>query len=284
MVFWLLRKKSRFLVSFFSILLGYLTFGSFYRFGESSDNQLEADLKVMSYNVWGFNRNEWIDRPDVGDKIIELLKEEDPDVLCIQEHNRSMDGRLAQYPYRVETPFFTGKATQAIFSKFPIVESGSLDLPSTKNNIIYADVLFGRDTVRFYNIHLQSFKIVPSSATFSRNQSKKNIRRLVSTFAEQQKQVQILNSHRASCSFQTVLCGDFNNTQFSNVYRKISEGLNDSFLEKGAGFGKTYSLKGLPLRIDYILTDSEFEVVAHKNYKDRLSDHYPIMATLRLKK
>jgi endonuclease/exonuclease/phosphatase (EEP) superfamily protein YafD len=55
--------------------------------------------------------------------------------------------------------------------------------------------------------------------------------------------------------------------------------LIDSFLEKGSGFGRTYNLKFLPLRIDAILASPSVEVEAHRNFDIRLSDHYPIMAS-----
>ncbi|WP_131819027.1 endonuclease/exonuclease/phosphatase family protein [Flagellimonas flava] len=240
----------------------------------------------MSYNVMGFNKHGWLRIPDVEAKISDLIVLEDPDVICIQEYNETSDDWLDTYPYRRVAPYSrTVKRTiQAILSKYPIINNGSLNLPQTSNNIIYADLVVSTDTIRVYNTHLESFKIVPSSRTFSSDQSEKNYKRLVSTFAKQQEQVKILNEHRAKSPYKTIVCGDFNNTQFSHVYKTVSGGLNDSFLEKGNGFGKTYSLKGFPLRIDYILTDPEFEVIAHKNYTERLSDHYPIMATLRLKK
>ena len=62
----------------------------------------------------------------------------------------------------------------------------------------------------------------------------------------------------------------------------MKEDFQDTFLERGSGFGRTYDLWKIPLRIDYILVDDDFEVLAHKNYDERLSDHYPVMATLRL--
>jgi endonuclease/exonuclease/phosphatase family metal-dependent hydrolase len=58
--------------------------------------------------------------------------------------------------------------------------------------------------------------------------------------------------------------------------------LKDTYLEKGSGFGRTLDFKFLPFRIDYILTDPEFDVLEHKNYDVVLSDHFPVMATIKL--
>ena len=132
-------------------------------------------------------------------------------------------------------------------------------------------------------MHLQSFNIVPSKKTFSEAESEKNYRRLVNTFSKQQEQAKLFDAHRKSCPYPYVVCGDMNNTQFSNVYTRIRGDLQDTFLDKGSGFGKTYNLLGLPIRIDYVLPHDSFEIIAHRNYKEKLSDHYPVMATLRFK-
>jgi endonuclease/exonuclease/phosphatase (EEP) superfamily protein YafD len=59
--------------------------------------------------------------------------------------------------------------------------------------------------------------------------------------------------------------------------------MTDSFNVKGSGFGSTYLFKFLPFRIDFILADPEIEIKSHKNFKVRLSDHEPVMASFRLK-
>lgn len=258
--------------------------GSFYGLGGVGETEEKAsDLKIMSYNVWGFNKNGWIKTPGIGDSIVEFITTQNPDILCIQEHNRTKHQQLGQYTYRSETPYPARRTTQAIFSKYPIVNNGSLDLPGTINNIIYADIVFHKDTVRVYNLHLQSFRIVPSADNFSDGEkSERTYNRLVDTFSKQLEQAKIFRAHLAESPYTNILCGDFNNTQFSNVYKIVKGDMKDSFLEGGNGFGRTYDLWKLPLRIDYILADPDFEVLSHQNFDVKLSDHYPVMATLRL--
>ncbi|MCR9226917.1 MAG: endonuclease/exonuclease/phosphatase family protein [Flavobacteriaceae bacterium] len=237
----------------------------------------------MSYNVWGFNKNGWMKQPGIGDSIVRFVKNQDPTVLCVQEHSRIRYRQLSQYKYRSETPYSTPRTTQAIFSKYPIVGEGSLDLPGTINNIIYADIAVGKDTLRVYNVHLQSFNIVPSNDNFSDGEkSEKTYKKLVETFSKQLEQAEILRGHIQQSPYANIVCGDFNNTQFSNVYKTAKGNLQDSFLEGGSGFGRTYDLWKIPLRIDYIFADEDFEVLSHQNFDQRLSDHYPVMATLRL--
>lgn len=285
LLYWGIKKKGKALVSLLVLLLAFLAFGSFFRFGGDPPEARESDLKLMTYNVWGFNKNEWIKQPDVGDRIVAFIQKEDPDILCLQEHSRVRHRQLKQFPYRSETPYSAKKTVQAIFSKYPIVGQGSLDLPGTINNIIYADVVHGIDTLRIYNVHLQSFSIIPSTAAFSDGKrSERTYRRLVSTFKMQLEQAKIFRDHMASSPYANVVGGDFNNTQFSNIYKIIKGGMQDSFLKRGDGFGGTYELFHLPIRIDYILVDPRIEVLEHKNYGKDLSDHEPIMARLRLPK
>jgi len=286
LVYWLLRLKRKLLLSFTAILLGYLMFGPFYGFGGGKvpQEELPSDLKIMSFNAWGFNKNGWMKKTGVGDSIVEFIKAQDPSILCIQEHSRIRHRQLQQYPYRSETPYSVPRTTQAIFSKYPIVGNGSLDFPGTINNVIYADIVFKSDTLRVYNVHLQSFKIVPSANNFSDGkESERTYRRLVDTFSQQLEQAKILKEHLSKSPYVNLVCGDFNNTQFSNVYKIVKGDFQDTFLEEGTGFGRTYDLWKFPLRIDYILADPEFEVLSHQNFDERLSDHYPVMATLRLK-
>ena len=56
----------------------------------------------------------------------------------------------------------------------------------------------------------------------------------------------------------------------------------DTFEKAGNGFGRTFSLKYFPLRIDFILADPSFEVNYFRTYDVKLSDHYPIMTKLSL--
>ncbi|MEM9361928.1 MAG: endonuclease/exonuclease/phosphatase family protein [Bacteroidota bacterium] len=279
------RKSRKLVLSLGSLFVGYLFFGSFLTMFNEKKERTSEDVEIMTFNAWGFNRYGWMKEDDIGDKIIDFVKKENPDVLCLQEHNKPYSRQLTLFPYKSISSHITSeiKTTQAIFSKYPIVSEGSLDLPKTINNIIYADVLIKGDTIRIYNIHLQSFNIVPSRESFSEEESEKNVKRLVGTFDKQFEQAKIFDVHRNSCPYPYVVCGDMNNTQFSNVYKRVRGDLQDTFFEQGSGFGKTYSLFGLPIRIDYILPDSSFEIIKHKNYKTKLSDHFPVMATLRRK-
>ncbi|MGH2645903.1 MAG: endonuclease/exonuclease/phosphatase family protein, partial [Chitinophagaceae bacterium] len=77
-----------------------------------------------------------------------------------------------------------------------------------------------------------------------------------------------------------ILCGDFNDTPNSYAYFKISKNLQDAFLKKGFGLGRTYSTIAPTLRIDYILASPSFSVQSYHCIKKVLSDHYPVISTI----
>ncbi|MDT0607001.1 endonuclease/exonuclease/phosphatase family protein [Croceitalea rosinachiae] len=283
--FWLVKRKTVLLISAGLLLISHIVFGSFYKINfEDSNPKKKKELKVLSYNVWGFNKNEWIREPNIGDKITEFISKQNPDILCLQEHSRIRYQQLRQYTYRSETPKTIPKSIQAIFSKFPIIDEGSLNLPNTPNNVIFADILIGNDTIRVYNIHLQSFNIVPNTEILTEEKTtKRTYKKINETFEKQLEQAKIIRDHMNSINYRKIIMGDFNNTQFSNVYRTINNNFQDSFLEKGSALGKTYELFGFPMRIDYIFADNNFEFTSHTNFDIKLSDHYPVMATVKLK-
>ncbi len=282
LTYWIFKRKKQLIISALPLLLAYLLLGSFYKMGASHTAMDDEDLSIMSYNVRGFNKYDWIDDDTIGKQITDLIAVEDPDILCIQEHSRIKYKELEQYPYRCETPYSTRWTIQAIFSKFPIIANGSLNLPNTVNNIIYADILYKKDTVRVYNIHFQSFSIVPSKETITNQSSKKLLGRMGNTVLKQQEQANLFKEHIGKSPHKSIVCGDFNNTEFSNIYRIAKGDLIDTYDEKGTGYGRTFNFKYFPFRIDFILVDPSLEVRSHNILNKKLSDHFPIMASVRL--
>jgi endonuclease/exonuclease/phosphatase family metal-dependent hydrolase len=235
----------------------------------------------MSYNTLGFDKYGWIKGENEAQKVIALVSEEDPDIVCFQEFEYQKRDAFPQYPYSYVnySSRKESQVVQAIFSKYPILEKGSLDFPDSHNNAIFADILYKNDTLRIYNIHLQSFRVIPSRRILRHLATGQFYKHIARAFTKQEEQAALLYEHRQATPYKTILCGDFNNTQYSRVYRIVKGDLIDSFLEKGSGFGRTYNLKFLPLRIDAILASPSVEVEAHRNFDIRLSDHYPIMAS-----
>ena len=281
LMYWALNRKKQMRLSLVVLFFGYLTQDSFFKIFGSNEWSKEDEIKVMTFNANGFNGLKWSKNPVSDKEIVAFIKAQEPDILCFQEHHRGLNRQFENFPYRYQTPYVPMKSTQAIFSKFPIISNGPLDFHDTANDAIYVDVLVENDTIRVYNVHLQSFKV--RAGSFKREAPDRLFGRMNRSFRKQQQQANLVKDHASKVSYSKIICGDFNNTQFSSVYHTIKGDMKDSFQEKGFGLGSTYDFKFLPFRIDYILADPELEIMSHKNFNVRMSDHRPVMASFRLK-
>ncbi len=282
-LYWLVKLKKQLILSLLVLVIGYFLFGSLYKFYQSEDIESTTNISVMNYNVRLFNLYNWIEEEAIDTKIVEFIKTEAPDVLCIQEYHPNKNVDFSFYKYKYEK--LSGqkiKNGQVIYSKFPIINSGSVEFPNTSNNAIYADIVTGKDTIRVYNIHLQSLRIDTNVEKLKNEDSERLVKGIGKTFELQQQQAELILEHKKQSPHKVIMTGDFNNTAFSYVYKTIKGNLNDAFIEAGNGFGRTYDFKFFPTRIDFIFSDPELTVNGFKTYNKKYSDHYPIKAVFSL--
>ncbi len=284
-LYWLFCRIRYVWISVFVLLVGYFTQDSFVKLFNSNADINPEDISILTYNILEFEGGEGRNRnPLTAGSIIKFVSDEDPDIICFQEFDRRQLKRhgFDQYPYKYSNtkPRVYGSGVlQAIYSKYPIINSGELDFQESSNGAIFSDIVIDNDTIRVYNIHLQSLSV--RAGSFKREQPQRLLKRLGAVFEKQQKQAILIKEHADKSKLKKIICGDFNNTQFSNVHRVIKGQLQDTFKEKGFGYGRTYDFKFLPFRIDFILVDKSLEVIAHKNFDVKYSDHYPVMASFR---
>lgn len=283
-IYWLLQVKRQLLLSLAVLLLGWSYISSMYKFSSSKNAEYTDDISVMSYNVRLFNIFSWLPSKTVKEDILEFIDKQNPDILCLQEYRTGSPLTLEGYYNFNALPINRKiKWGQAIFSKFPIVNSGSLEFPNTNNNGIFVDIVKQKDTIRIYTLHLQSSGVNTDVESLKKENSKHLFNQVSSAFKEQQSQVELFLEHKSKSSYKTIVTGDFNNTAYSYIYKRIKgDDLVDTFEEAGNGFGKTYDFKFFPLRIDFILSDKAFTVNGFKTYDIKLSDHFPIEANLKL--
>ncbi|MCK8481446.1 endonuclease/exonuclease/phosphatase family protein [Psychroserpens algicola] len=282
-LYWLLKTKKQLILSILVLAIGYSYVFSLYKFSASKNVDDLQNFSVMNYNVRLFNAFNWIDDPNLKQNISSFISEKRPDILCMQEYRPDDDIVLNGYFKYEELSGKKVKNGQAIYTRFPIINSGSIEFPNTSNNAIFADIVKNTDTIRIYNVHLQSSGIDPTSEKFTKENSENLFKRVSSTFKMQQSQTELFLSHKAQCPYQMIICGDFNNTAYSYVYKEIKGDLKDAFVEAGNGFGRTYDFKFFPVRIDFVLVDNGFDTNSFKTYDVKYSDHYPVMAKVKLK-
>ena len=281
-IYWILNLKSKALLSIIVLVFTYLYFGSFFKISsEENTGDYKNTLKVLSYNVRFFNAYDKKEKQKNIPKIISsFIEKEKPEVVFIQEIFKLNKIDLSEYPYQFIYHKKEHQLGHAIFSKYPLLNKKSFDFEKSSNNSIYADVVKGKDTIRIYNVHFQSLSILPSFSFLKETGSNILRQRISEAFIKQQAQIELILKHKEKSKYPVIICGDFNNTQFSYIYHKLSEGMYDAFKEKGNGIGTTFLFEKYPLRIDYILSSKKLEVISFEAIGKTFSDHFPITATL----
>ena len=282
-VYWLIKLKKQFILSLLILLIGYSQVLSFFKLSKNIERVSPDNISVMSFNVRLFNLYNWIDNDEILNDIKSFVNDENPDVINIQEFRSTKDFSLDKYPYK-HSSSSDGKTSYGLasFSKLPIVNQGVILSENSSAIAIYIDIKKYRDTIRFYNIHLKSFKLESELEIISENTSDKILNVFDNTFKIQENQSEIISKHIKQSPYKVVVSGDFNNTAYSYVYKLLKDDLVDAFDSAGSGFGSTYNFKYFPMRIDFILMDNSFRINEFKTFDKNLSDHFPIISTFNL--
>ena len=284
-----LVKMRRYLVISLVALLPSLFFADlFVKFGGEEKSISGDEVKVMTYNVGHFGAaSKGMNPAQALNKICEFVAREAPDILCLQEFetaDTAAVNRLLKYlPYRHRYFYFEDGAHwgNITFSRYPIVDSGTLSFPKSANLCIWSDIRINDVTIRVYNSHLQSnslsfTNIIKRMAGDFSHEVKSVHENLAQHHVQRGEQVGIMHDHIAACTIPTMICGDFNDTPMSYTYHRLAEGHKDSFVDGGTGFSATFSLFWPLLRIDYILTPENVSCDRTSVARVPFSDHYPV--------
>lgn len=272
------KKNKLFLLPVLGFLVFFLCLNSFIQLNTSANDKNSESLSLLTFNTQGFFSK------DLEKKILTFIEEKNPDIIVFQEFSAIKYHLFKkEYPYWLKTNIMApNKSVLAIFSKYPIKDNGVLDFSESNNNAVYADILYNNELIRLYNLHLESFGLRLNSSLYSEKGISAFLSRISISQKKRREQVEIVLSHSKTFKGKSIICGDFNSTQYSSTYVKLKEGKKDSFIEKGNGLGITYSFRGYPLRLDYFLVDEKINVLSHKNFNLKYSDHEPVFVELGL--
>jgi endonuclease/exonuclease/phosphatase family metal-dependent hydrolase len=274
-----------------------------------AEERATQGINVMSYNVHLFDWYNWRNPWEKRNKILDQIKDAKPDIICFQEFFNSpkdkfitLDSIIAQNglkyfhfeKYVLKKPF--NGYGMMIFSRWPIVNRGRFEFDGTRGNAAtFADVLIKEDTIRIYNLHLESNRLKPEDYEFINDVGKGNselkkdgwrnlARRLKNAATVRASEADTVASHIAQSPHPVIVCGDFNDSPTSYTYNHLSTGLKDAFLQKGVGIGQTYVGTAPSFRIDFILHHPGFQTTWFETHPEELSDHHAISARIKLDK
>ncbi len=304
-IYWLFRRKWFLFLNIVLVLIkwDYVAATVKMPFGSSSEGP--SGIKVMTYNVRLFDYYNWTNNKNTRHWTYDFLFNQQPNILCIQEFYHDRTGyfptidtllevnsirhmHVENYTSKVDNKQLWGMAT---LTGYPILNKGRIDFPGTYGNLcIYSDVLIDGDTVRIYNLHLQSIrlgsdgykavdKILNAQELENVDEGKLLVSRMINGFLKRAEQAEVVADHIADCPYPIILGGDFNDVPTSYAYQTIAKGLEDSFTKSGKGLGNTY-VRVPFFRIDNILYSSDFSSSNHTVHPYKLSDHLAVTAVL----
>lgn len=324
-LFWILAKPLLCLISFTAIISTYFPLTNIIPARLSSDFSMHksdsASLRVMSWNVAQFDVLYNKESPETRDQMIDLINQYQPDIACFQEfvagdtlfnlntpyYHRYSFYSTYEFAFKLNmlNYFYTYDFRDdflnhqhfgiMIYSKYPIINKQTLSFfPYDYNsNFQYVDIVKGRDTIRVFNIHLQSMKFNEVNRTYidnptieSKNDLKKTknvISKIKAGFLKRKVQSDRIKAAVNESPYPVIVCGDFNDVPNSYAYQTIGRGLQNAFAEKGVGLGRTFSTISPTLRIDNIFVSRKYEVKQYTRVQKKLSDHYPIFADITKK-
>lgn len=306
LLFWILTRSRMAVFSLVILLFGFNNFFNNFQISlTNSGNKQPDQIKVLSYNVQQFGeQNKAQSSIAVKTEIMNFLLDQNADIVCLQEYHsvnnqlykplKEIRDTLDAQTYYYES-YFNPKYNQlsglVTFSKYKAVNKGKLKFSGSRTFAIYTDIIINKDTIRVFNVHLASIKLKPADIDFVVNpeadssggiksHSSDIYNKLNQAYLLREKQLSYLVEKIKSTEYKIILCGDFNDTPSSWIYKQLNQYLTDAFVQKGTGISRTYAGPLPFLRIDYILTGNRLNVNGFTRHSLIKSDHFPISAII----
>ena len=259
----------------------------------SPTDEYEHHLSVLTYNTHQMGMYE----KAYQNRVIRYLQRQNADIICLQEVDVYKNEKyltlpelrkaLDKYPYGYFDFKVHNKRHQyglAVFSKYPLINKNTVRYSSRGNISDYCDVVIGKDTIRLFNNHLESNRLVVQDLPDSIESTalKESVQRISDKLESARKirqlQAKAISAEIKKSPYPVIVAGDFNVTPLSYTYLKIRGGrLRDCFLATSWGkWGATVSKRKIGVRIDYLLCSKELHPI--ETHIDHLncSDHYPV--------
>jgi vancomycin resistance protein VanJ len=215
------------------------------------------DLRVLSHNVDAANPNPKQTAQD--------LLAADADVMALEEIT-SADMKVYKAAFAKKYPYEVSRDTVGLWSKYPVVQSESVDVGFAWTRALRAEVTAPEGKVAVYVAHLASVRVGTSG--FTSNQRNDTIKALGRQIADEK-------------LAGVIVMGDFNGTANDRSLAPLTAGLRSAQGAAGDGFGFTWPAEFPMARIDHIMVRGVTPTKAWV-MKPTGSDHRPVVAELRI--
>jgi len=294
LIYWWVQLKLKLIIPLCFAIFNLIHVSKYVQY-TANKSGLKTDFRLASFNTQLFGV---MDGKDNREMVMNRILKESFDIVCLQEFYSKNDlkkilvdfrkaGKFKMYSFfrlQPDRPY-----GMAIFSNFEIVGSGKVGIgQNTGNMAVYADLLMGGDTVRLYNVHLQSIRFNRKDYEFIRQSDKNNegriagsknlLKRIREAYVKRGMQADSIAEHMKTCPYPIIVAGDFNDVPLSYAYHALGKDLLDAFRERGSGFERTYTGPFPNFRIDYILYGKRFICTDYKSFSDIPGDHKLISA------
>lgn len=302
-----------------TVLSGLCYFNYLYKLyainGSNDNTSSNGSFSIMTFNIASTHASDFT--PDVQEKLLMLIKEEKPDVVCFQELSFENLDKIRPRLDLIYGPCFIRNGDDQswrlrFYSHFPLrnfrkyhnegdVEMDDLS-DSEKVEIYQSQKQMGvmsaeleiepNNWVTIFSGHLRSSAYSTARRSMDKDASwfeglplywrNYKIGKRIRDY-EVQNVRRFVDEARAEGKL-VIVAGDLNDWCGSDCLNTLmGDDLKDAWWEGGKGFGWTYFGWHLRLRLDHILYSDELELVDVKVIDTDISDHKPLMARFRLK-
>jgi len=138
------------LISGSVLLLGFFFLGPIYQFKNENEGVVDNGLKVMTFNVRGFNQMGQLDNSDINNLILNFIETENPDIVCMQEAPHFLKnpkkGHLKKYNHKF-IDFIYGREQNrsilSVHSKYPILNKCRIHFLKREKDLVKHTGYFG---------------------------------------------------------------------------------------------------------------------------------------------
>ncbi len=252
-------------------------------------------IKVMSYNVFMFNRSDSTGLRRIAD----YVNNSGAAIVCMQEAdvNDYVKAAFAQdYKYIDSARTANFSESQIILSKYPILSKTRINEDVKGCLCVAYEVLVDGDRTTVLNCHLEGTGLTPEerkdfhklvkgnwkSDTIGA-ESKRMIVRLGEASRRRAPQIEGIIKYINSRKGEPVLLfADINDTPISYCRDQLAKNLTDCYVSTGNGPGISYHYNTFYVRIDNIMCSADWQPYNFKVDRDiDVSDHYPIWGYIK---